>query len=253
MVTITWSGPDSSLPSPVNSVENGAITSNLTINVTDGLHEGLLYNCSASYVNCPMVSTSDSATFSIILPPVIVQAPMGGDFDINSSLSLTCAAMNYGTVSITWTGPQSNLQGMYTSVNNLAVTNEYASFLSNHSLGGVYTCMVTNEAGSAMASTVVYVRPFVLPESVFANNGDDILLMCVSQTPPNSSIQWEKENTLGIFEAFSESGQTLMFRPITFGDEGVYRCVESVNGQSDKISTSESLITSKHARSVQRL
>ena len=244
-VAISWSGPGSSLPQPVNSVENGIVTSNLTINVTDGSHEGQLYNCSAYYINCSGIAFSDSATFSIIPPPTITQAPVGGDYNINDTLALTCSAMDIGALEIIWTGPISDVQGNNLLVGDGVISNSYNTTLSNYSLGGTYTCIATNEAGSDMASVVVFIRPVVVPEVVFASNGDDITLMCRTQMSPNSSISWEKQNTLGMFEALSQAGQTLVFRSITFGDEGIYRCVASVDMQSDKISTTVSYIASK--------
>ena len=234
-VVITWSGPDPSLPSPVNSVENGRIISNLTINVTDGRYQSELYSCSARFVNSLMVVTSDPATFSIISPPMITEPPIGGDFDINSSLALTCTAMNYGTVSITWTGPAPDLQGTNVFVNNTAISNSYNTLLSNHSLGGIYTCIATNEHGSDNASATVFVRPVVLPERVIANNGDEVTLMCYVQTYPRSTILWERLR-LGIFDIVG-SGRTLTFSPPSVRDHGFYRCFASIDGEPDKFST----------------
>ena len=242
-VVVTWSGPDSPLPTPLNSNENGTITSNLTINVTDGQHQFELYSCSVSYLNCLMVATSDSATYSIIPPPMIIEPPIGGDFDINSFLSLICMATNYGTVTITWTGPTSDLQGT-DLVNDTVISSNYSTLLSNHSLGGIYTCIATNEAGSENASTVVFIRPVVMPEVVLASIGDEVILVCQVQTYPSSTICWEKETSMGMFEVINTVNM-LAFVPLKFGDEGTYRCVASVDG-SNKTSTTLSHITSKY-------
>ena len=242
-VVVTWSGPDSPLPSPVNSEENGMITSNLTVNVSDGRHQFELYSCSVSYVNCLMVATSNPAAFSIIPPPMIIEPPMGGDFDINSFLSLICMATNYGTVTVTWTGPTSDLQGT-DLVNDTVISSNYSTLLSNHSLGGNYTCIATNEAGSDSASTIVFIRPVVMPEVVLASIGDEVTLVCQVQTYPSSTICWERENSLGMFEVIN-TVDMLTFVPLKFGDEGTYRCVASVDG-SNKTSTTLSRITSKY-------
>ena len=190
-----------------------------------------------------MVVTSDPATFSILPPPMITEPPMGGDFDINSSLLLTCTATQYGSVAFTWTGPGPDLQGTDVLVYDTIISKNYSTLLSNHSLGGTYTCIVTNEAGSDNASAIVFIRPVVLPEVVIASNGDLVILICQVQAYPSSIIRWEKENSMGIFEAVNRSESTLTFRPPAVRDEGVYRCVASVEGQSDKISTTVSRIT----------
>ena len=253
-VVITWSGPDSPLPSPVDSEENDTITSNLTVNVTDGRHQFELYTCSVSYSNCLVVATSSPATFSIVLPPIITKPPVGGDFDINSSLLLTCTATNFGTVTIAWIGPESDLQGTNVLFNDVNTSYVYSILLSDHSLGGIYTCLATNEAGSDNASVIVFIRPVVLPEMILASRGDEVILSCQVQSSPSSTIRWEKENLLGTFEVvngsesalfFNGSDNTLAFRPFEFGDEGVYRCVASVDGLTDKSSTTVSRITSK--------
>ena len=241
-VIITWSGPDS-LPSPVNSEENGLITSNLVINVTDGRYQFELYSCSVSYVHCSMVVTSDPVTFSIIQPPMITEPPIGGDFDINSPLSLTCSATNYGTVTFTWTGPGPYIQETDLLVDNTYIRNNYSIMLSNHSLGGTYTCKVTNEAGSDNASAIIFIRPVVLPEIVVATIGDEVILTCQVQTYPSSIIRWEKKKLTGLFDTINGSGKKLTFMPFTFEDEGVYRCVAAVDGEPDKISTTVAHIT----------
>ena len=245
-MVITWNGPDLPLPSPVNYEENGMIISNLTINVTDGRHQFELYSCSVSYVNCLMVVTSDPATFSILPPPMITEPPMRGDFVINSSLSLMCTATNYGSVTFTWTGPELDLQGTDALVNGTVISSKYSTLLSNHSLGGTYTCIATNEAGSDNASAIVFIRPVVVPEVVVATNGDEVVLTCQVQTYPTSVIRWEKENLMRLFEVVNISERALTFMPPSVRDEGVYRCVASVEGQSDKISTTVSRITGNY-------
>ena len=175
---------------------------------------------------------------------------MGGDFDINSSLSLTCTATNHGSVALKWTGPTPDLQGMDVMVNDMIIGSNYSTPLSNHSLGGVYTCIAANEAGSDNASAIVFIRPVVLPEVVIASNGDEVILICQVQAYPSSIIRWERENLVGMFEAVNRSEATLTFRPPAVRDEGVYRCVASAEGQSDKISTTVSSITGKYKQFI---
>jgi hypothetical protein len=226
VVDITWEGPDPVLPPPVNNNDNGIITSNLTINVTDGIFEGQGYNCTVLYRSCLLTVTSTSATFFIILLPTIVQAPMSGAFNTDDSMTLTCSATtNYGSLSITWTGPTTNLQGIDVSSTENNITNSLNISLLNSTIGGVYTCIATNEAGSITASATIFVRPIIMPTVILASNGDEISLICEVQTFPPSFIQWRKQNIIGDFEVLPDaSGNNLTIAPVVFGDEGVYSC-----------------------------
>lgn len=250
VVDITWSGPDSILPPPVNTEENGVITSNLTINVTDGSYEGQMYNCSAQYQYCLLsVTSSLSATFFIILLPVIVQPPFSIDvFEVGDSLSVTCVAArttNYGSLSITWTGPILGIEGVDTIVTENNLTNSLTVTLGNYTFGGLYTCIASNEAGTDTAIVTIFLRPMVLPEMILASTGDDVTLMCVSQSMPYYSTIWEKQNNLGLFEIISgESGRNLTIR-ISFGNEGVYRCAITTEMSNDLVSTTTASITGK--------
>ncbi|SMN01516.1 hypothetical protein SPONN_2548 [uncultured Candidatus Thioglobus sp.] len=250
VVDITWRGPDSGLPSPVNTEQEGIVTSNLTINVTDGLNEGQLYNCSVEYRNCLNIVTSNSATFLIILLPTVVQPPVSSAFDSGDYLVLTCAAVtNYGTLSITWSGPVPDLQVMNTAVSENNHTSSLGITLFNFTFGGLYTCVATNEAGSDTSNATLFVRPMVLPTMILASEGDEIILRCEVQSFPASIIRWDKRNTSGVFEVVpDESEHNLTFRQIVFGNEGIYRCVAISEEFGNQVSTTSALITGKYPK-----
>lgn len=244
IVDISWKGPDSALLSSVNTERSGIITSNLTINVTDGFYEGQFYNCSVEYQNCLTSVTSSSAIFFIILLPIIVQPPLSGAFDISDSLVLTCAATTkYGTLSVTWSGPVDDIQGMDTLASENNRTSSLGISLFNYTFGGVYACVATNEAGTDTANGTVFVRPVVVPTLILARDGDEIILTCEVQIFPESTIRWGKQNILGVFEIVSdESNHNLTFSPVMFGNEGIYRCVATTQEFGEQVSTTSSLI-----------
>ena len=245
-IDVTWNGPNSVLPPPVNMEENGNITSNLTINVTDGSYEGHMYNCTVRYRYCFMEVTSTSATFFVILLPNI-QPPFiaSGVFDVGDSLSLTCVATtNYGTLSITWTGPTSDLQGTDVVVTENNRTNTLNISQLNSTTGGLYTCIATNEAGTDTTNATIFVRPVVGLTLILANSGEDVTLTCDVQRFPPISIRWEKQNSVGVYEIFqNDSEHNLTFAPVVHGDEGIYRCVVTPEGFSEQASTTVALIT----------
>lgn len=250
VVDIGWQGPASVLPPPVNigSGLNGTIISNLTINVTDGSYEGLLYNCSAKYRNCSEIVTSSSAMFFITLPPSIIQLSSSGVYNVGDALTLICSASaDYDTPSITWTGPFPYLRGIDVAVNENDVTSSLGINLYNHTFGGLYTCLASNEAGSDRANSTILVRPMVIPAMTHVHNGDVVILRCVVQSFPVSSIHWEKGNSTGQFVTLqNESEQNLTLAPITFGEEGFYRCVATTGEFGEQASLTTSLITGKH-------
>lgn len=250
VVDITWNGPDSVLPAPVNAELNGTITTNLTINVTDGSYEGLSYNCSVQYQNCSEMVTSSSATFFITLSPTIIQLPLSGVYNVGDSLTLTCTATaNHGTLSITWTGPYPNLQGMNTAVNENDITSGLSINLYDHTFGGLYTCVATTEVGSDRANSTIYVRPVVTPTMTNVQSGDEVILRCEVQSIPVSSIRWEKQNNTGQFVIIqNESERNLTLRSI--GQEGFYRCAASTEEFGEQTSSTTSLITGKQEYDV---
>lgn len=247
VVEITWSGPDPALLSSVNTEQSGIVTSNLTINVTDGLYEGQFYNCSVEYSNCLMVVNSSSAAFFIILIPIVIQSPLSGAFDIGDSLTLTCAATtNYGTLSITWSGPMPDLQATDTLVSANNRTSSLDISIFNYTFGGLYTCVATNEAGTYEASAIIFVRPVVVPTMILASDGEPVSLTCEVQSFPNSTIRWEKQTSLLLFEVvLDELELELQFSPVRFGDQGTYRCVATSEEFGEQVSSTTSLITGK--------
>ena len=97
------------------------------------------------------------------------------------------------------------------------------------SSGGVYTCTVSNAAGSDSASTTLYVAPYIitpLEEQTLTFNGSSINLTCEADGFSISlpTVSWDR-NTTGV--AVSNDSE-LIIPTVTFGQEGVYRCLANV-------------------------
>ena len=61
------------------------------------------------------------------------------------------------------------------------------------SSGGVYTCIVSNAAGSDSASTTLYVAPYIvtpLEEQTLTTNGSNVSISCDADGFPNPSVSW---------------------------------------------------------------
>ena len=104
--------------------------------------------------------------------------------------------------------------------------------------GGVYTCVVTNAAGNGSDSAVLYVRPYIVVfpvAEITTTNGSVVNFTCVAEGFPQPMITWLKVNDSE--RILTGSGEVLDFRPVRFGDEGVYECVASSSVPDETNST----------------
>ena len=122
---------------------------------------------------------------------------------------------------ITSTSMQSTL-----TINNISVTN-----------GGVYTCTVSNLAGNASNSSILYVSPYIVTNPVqilTATNGTTMQdLDCVAAAFPSPTYTWTKLTGPGSPMVVMNDSDTsvLDFSPgIVFSDYGTYICTASSNG-----------------------
>ena len=95
------------------------------------------------------------------------------------------------------------------------------------SSGGVYTCTVSNAAGSDSASTTLYVAPYIvtpLDEQTLTVNGSSVNLTCETDGFPLPTISWDRNTT----DITVSSDSELILSTVTFGQEGVYRCLVNV-------------------------
>ena len=134
---------------------------------------------------------------------------------------------------------------------SLIVGNEQTLVLINinASHGGSYDCVVINDAGYGIDSSILFVVPeFVMhPQSVELEQMQTLRLTCEAEAFPSPSIQWEKMNRVtGMFEAISgEISTVFMINTVAFSDFGMYRCVASnvINGVEYNVTSSAALVT----------
>lgn len=97
--------------------------------------------------------------------------------------------------------------------------------------GGIYYCFVSNAAGAGSASTTLYISPYIatpLEKEILATvDGPSVNISCDATGFPTPNVNWM--NMLNII--VSNTSQ-LLFNPVVFGDEGLYRCTASaeING-----------------------
>ena len=99
--------------------------------------------------------------------------------------------------------------------------------------GGDYTCTVSNLAGNDLATTTLYVAPYFVahPENVETSNSSEVNITCEAESFPSPQYMWLKNGVAEIVrvgEVIADMRNALGFRPVIFGDEGMYTCVASI-------------------------
>ena len=108
------------------------------------------------------------------------------------------------------------------------------------SSGGSYTCTVSNAAGSGSASTTLYVAPYIvtpLEEQTLTTNGSNVNISCDADGFPSPTVSWVDMTNA---EVFNDS--LLEFSPVMFGDEGLYRCMITIEISGMSLTTTDDTV-----------
>ena len=94
--------------------------------------------------------------------------------------------------------------------------------------GAEYSCLVSNAADNSSAMASLFIIPEIVqqPQDINTNNGSAITFKCLATGYPSPQYIWNKENPEGVVVAMTVGVESeLTIDPVTFGDEGYYRCV----------------------------
>ena len=189
-------------------------------------------------------------------PPDITEPPMDTVESRGNNATFTCSAVGNGTLNITWRLPSGGI--VYTDQymeNEWSITSSLSVTDITADDGGNYTCIVGNEVGEIEATAVLSVRLYISGEQVGLNTTNGALenITCMIEGFPiiyswekmddvmDGSVSGNSDSNCGDSDSGSSSGDLMMpdqysevstgrvleFDPVTFGDEGVYRCVAS--------------------------
>jgi hypothetical protein len=116
------------------------------------------------------------------------------------------------------------------------------------STGGMYTCIVSNNAGNDSASTFLFVDPYFVshPSSHQVSIGATVLLICDALSFPNPEYLWQHSGGGSI----NSGSRTLNISNVQYGDEGEYFCNASTLGTT--IQSRSGLLTGDVEKGVSR-
>ena len=111
----------------------------------------------------------------------------------------------------------------------------------NASHGGMYECIISNDAGNEALTTNVFIRLYFAEqtlENVYTEVNGNVTLDCNAESYPYPSFQWEKKDDDGAFVSISgETGRYLMFSSVTADVIGEYRCIVTVDELDSSITS----------------
>ena len=272
-VVILWDGPAAgTLPDPTTvEIRDGVFMSNLTLTNVTTAFTGLYY-CTAVYNNS-LCNASVTSNASLIVTgltgePAIINktwSPINVSSGTNISLYFEFSALRPSHTAVQCSGPDGAIEtnvGITLARTDIAcqIRLDVSIVSVNYTRVGQYSCTANNSAGDITATILLLVRPVVEPREVLAKNGDNlnITLMCLAQSFPEPSYIWEKlrdssdnDTVPGVFGFVSGSGENRMathpfldFKPVGYGDAGVYRCVVNIS-ETWMVSSNQVLLAGK--------
>lgn len=181
--------------------------------------------------------------------PSITEPPTDTTVNRGNGTTFTCSAIGNGTLNITWRLPSGEIvftgQDMMEewSVNSSLTIGDITA-----DDGGIYVCIVLNEAGVTEARAVLYVSLYISGELIGLNttSGSVENITCMIEGFP-VSYHWEKmpgDDNMIVNYSIVSIGRTLQFNPVEFGDEGVYHCVGH-SGMGDGLISDDVTVTSE--------
>ena len=156
--------------------------------------------------------------FFTVSPEAAITTPINQTYSLGDTAMLVCTSMG---------GPDNTYQWL---VNGSDISGETSGTLMFTTMtaadGGVYTCLVSNTAGSDTASTYVFIAPYFTtpPIDIMQPMGSSGSLSCVAEAFPDPEYQWERVDGEPIRADIVTRQSTLLLSSIMFGDEGEYSC-----------------------------
>ena len=178
------------------------------------------------------------ATFfflSTVSPEGSVVSPSNIISRVGDTVTLACTSMG---------GPNNTFQWQKNGT-NIGNDSILELMTIDASFGGDYSCIVSNAAGSDSAYTTLYVEPYIITpiekNTLVTVGGPGVNISCLADGFPTPSVKW-----VDMVNVEVSSTSQLQLNPVSFGDEGLYQCIASVdiNG-TNFTAVDETTLTSK--------
>ena len=161
-------------------------------------------------------------TFSLVAPEAnLTEQSINNTYYEGDNATLVCTSSGGPNNTYQWLENGENLHGQ--NSDTLTLQNVTAS------TGGVYTCMVSNIAGSNSASTFVFIFPYFInhPHSNEVSVGSAVLLICDAASFPSPDYLWQRSDGEIIRNDIVTNERNLSISNVEYGDEGGYFCTVS--------------------------
>ena len=150
----------------------------------------------------------------------VMVMPVDHVFTRGENITLTCISM----------GGPGNIYQWEKDGETITTDNVLTLMHINASSGGIYTCTVSNLAGNDSATTTLYVAPYFIihPENVETTNSTEVNITCLAESFPDPEYVWMKDGDSDLVRedvVTVNMPNSLGFRPVLFGDEGMYTCM----------------------------
>ena len=120
---------------------------------------------------------------------------------------------------------------------NNEINNTLRLYSINVTSGGDYTCTVSNAAGNDSTTTTLFVAPFIvtpLEKETPVFNGSYVNVSCEADGFPPPTVTWVNMTSMEV------SNTTLLeFSPVLVRDEGLYRCVATLEVEGSSIEATD--------------
>ncbi|TRY54403.1 hypothetical protein DNTS_023681 [Danionella cerebrum] len=161
--------------------------------------------------------------------PSVVVSPQTHSFSLGAEVHISCSASGSPPPKLFWSHGNSILLNTHrTSISPFGMLTIREA---NPKDSGNYTCMATNEAGTASQSVILsYAGIAAVQQVVMVLAGEDAILECGSTGTPPPLVQWKKGDLDLGSVPFAEQdvhNGTLRIRGVQELDSGDYTCVAS--------------------------
>ena len=165
----------------------------------------------------------------------MTEQSINSTYHVRANATLVCTSSGGPNNTYQWLENGENLPGQ--NSDTLTLSNVTAS------TGGVYTCMVSNMAGSNNASTFIFIFPYFInhPHSDEVSVGSAVLLICDAASFPSPDYLWQRTDGGNISTDIMVNQRNLNISSVEYGDEGGYFC--TVSAREDSVASNIAIVT----------